>query len=122
MIARFCIGLLATGVVVVEFVGTYQTSIISTKGPIRGHIEKLAKEMDTDSQDGQFQRSYGMPHPPDIHGRYEGHAIVIEIITCFGPKFFKIKALYVEDDPILVDPYPLLISYALDAFGRLPDI
>jgi hypothetical protein len=87
--------------------------------------------------DGQFQRSYGIPHPPgkkililltrlliilDIHRRYEGHTIVIEIITCFGPKFFKIKAIYVEDDPILVDPYLLLISYALDAFGHLPDV
>jgi hypothetical protein len=85
----------------------------------------------------RFERSYGMPHPPgkniltllihllttlDTYGRYKGHAIVIDIISCFGPKFFKVKALYVEDDPILVDPYPLFMSYALDTFGRLPEI
>src|SRR5579862_9739798 len=103
MIARLCIGLLATGVVVVEIIGEREVTrskrvIPNTskhqnirhlpnlnhfhKGPIRSHIEKLAKEMDTDSQgtyinlifcyfilmamtlDGQFQRSYSIPHPP----------------------------------------------------------
>ncbi|KAI9777951.1 MAG: hypothetical protein M1839_008486 [Geoglossum umbratile] len=78
--------------------------------------------MNAGTQDRQFKRSYGMPHPPNIYGRYKGYAIVIDIISCFGPKFFKIKALYVEDDPILIDPYPLFMSYALDSFGRLLEI
>jgi hypothetical protein len=57
----------------------------------------------------------------DACGRYKCHAIVIGVVSCFGPKFYKVKALYAEGGPVLVDPYPIYISYVLGTFGRLPE-